>query len=538
MPPLSVSAPLWETAEFELETARIEDEFGELRAARRHYEAAGEAAREANSRGMEAQAWLGASLIALRAGDTVACGEFATRALGAAREAKQPVLVSDALRNMGNAARETGAVRRALALYRKAVAAARGAGSPEAEAKALNNLGTVCQWLGLLPEAISSMERSLELKERLGLSASALLTRNNLGGCFIAIGRLADAEAQLTRVTEAAGAKQPVVVALAKSNLGDLFVLRGEIERALSCYREAHDDNQQRGIAVQDSHAISGIIRCLLLRDAAGDLAEAEQLLQRFGALSGVDDLAEARRRYATTEAAVLDRAGDPKAALTSARRARKRPCRRAAMGGCFRHALGGTLAGGHSAASAGQIGCGQQGGIPGTGLAEQAVRVPAAGGTRALRDLPPASRRDPFRAARYPTRPLLARELTQGPDLEGGARFGHAQTACALSRALGRALFFALGVALRQIPTCAARAGIAGPDPERECPFHILRSAQPGPKQSAQPRAAEAVALVAALLEHAASLLGLCGVLSRVFEHGPQHGARFREVRAARPIQ
>ncbi|MEZ4221600.1 MAG: protein kinase [Polyangiaceae bacterium] len=311
-------------ARMAIEKARFDDEFGELGHALQHYLAAARQAQAAKARDVEARAWLGASLAHLRLGAPEDCAQCAARAQSAARAVGDPVLASDALRNMGNAAREVGKARRARGLYRRAVQVARDAGSPEAEAKALNNLGTVCQWLGLIPEAVSSLERALRLKLQLGLTASVLLTRNNLGGFFLAIGRLEDGERELSEVMRARGTAQPVIVSLAKSNLGDLCLLRGDVDAALDWYRQGHAGNLERGVAVQDSHALSGIIRSLLLRGQPGDLEEARSLLATLAALPGVDSLAEARRRHAVTEALVRDAAGDTRGALSAIRRARQ----------------------------------------------------------------------------------------------------------------------------------------------------------------------------------------------------------------------
>lgn len=230
--------------------------------------------------------------------------------------------MSESLRCIGNSARETGDIARALRVYRRAVRAARDGGSPESEAKALNNLGTVSHWAGLIPEAVAALRRSLALKERLGLSASVLLTRNNLGGIYLSLGRFDEAQRELSAVMQVAGEHEPMVVALAHSNSADLHVLRGELDTAVELYRSAHRMNRQRANAMADSHAMPGLVRALVMRAGPGDLDEAKNVASEIEALHAASDLAETRTRHFTSSAMLLDALMDHEAALAQARRA------------------------------------------------------------------------------------------------------------------------------------------------------------------------------------------------------------------------
>ncbi len=302
--------------------ARADEVYGHLDRAILSFESAAGFAEQAADARLEARAWLGASLSAIFLGKAGQAGGYAERALRAARAAQDPVAMSESLRCIGNSARETGDIPRALRVYRRAVRAARDGGSPESEAKALNNLGTVCHWAGLIPEAVSALQRSLTLKERLGLSASVLLTRNNLGGIYLSLGRFDEAERELTAVMQVAGQNEPMVVALAHSNSADLHALRGELDSAVELYRSAHRMNRSRSNAMADSHAMPGLVRALAMRGGPGDLEEAGRVANELEALHAASDLAETRTRYFTSSAMFLDRVGDPEAALAQARRA------------------------------------------------------------------------------------------------------------------------------------------------------------------------------------------------------------------------
>ncbi len=314
------------SAELSLARARIEEDYGKQTDAHEQYMLAAAAAEESGAQALATRAWLGASLSALRLGFAERAATTAKRSIAAARAADDPLATAEALRALGNAQREIGAVASALRLYRRAVRVAREAGSSESEAKALNNLGTVCQFSGLIPEAMSALERSLLLKERLGLRAAAMLTRNNLGGLYLVVGRFSDAASELSQVTSGSSGVPPVIGALARSNLGDLTLLQGDLEGAIDHYRRAHDLNTERGLAVHDSHALSGLVRTLLMRGAPDDLEEAEALLAQFDELQGRSEYAESRRRHLSTRAMVLDAGGQPDRALDEVRRARRHP--------------------------------------------------------------------------------------------------------------------------------------------------------------------------------------------------------------------
>ena len=302
--------------------AQIDDDYGNIERAFEEFQRAGELAERERAPAVEAQAWLGASLAAVRLGTTGPAATFAERALEAAGAARDGVLRAEALRNLGNVRRERGDSRAALRFYRRAVRAARDGGSPESEAKALNNLGTMCQWVGLVPEALAALRRSLELKERLGLHASAVLTKNNLGALLLAIGRHDQARWLFESIVEETRAAAPIVVALAYSNWADLCALEQNFDRAVDLYRSAHAMNRERALAGQLSHALSGLVRVLTMRDEPGDRDEARELLGQLETLSEQGDLAETHWRYHTAAAMFLDREGEPAKAVQHARRA------------------------------------------------------------------------------------------------------------------------------------------------------------------------------------------------------------------------
>ncbi len=265
-----------------------------------------------------ARSCLGASLALLHLGKLARAEAQASRAAQKARGSALAELRSEALRQLGNVARERSDNRRALSHYRRAVKAARAAGATIGEAKALNNLGTVAQWLGHVPEALAAFQRSRELKERAGARASLHVTNNNIGALYAAVGRLAEAREVLEALIADDGAG-PMLQAIARGNLGDLDALDERLDEAISSYRLTLAYCREQAFAAQLSHVLSGLVRVLTMRGGAGDLEQTTALLAELDALRDAD-IAESGRRYHTARAAVLDARGDTRAALAEAR--------------------------------------------------------------------------------------------------------------------------------------------------------------------------------------------------------------------------
>jgi hypothetical protein len=110
-----------------------------------------------------------------------------------------------------------------------------------------------------------------------------------------------------------------MVKAIARSNLGDVGVLEGRRDEAISWYRLTLGFCREEGFATQHTHVLSGLIRVLLMRGGDGDLQEVEGLFAELDGLRSTD-VAEVERRYHTARAAHYDVLGEPKKALAEAR--------------------------------------------------------------------------------------------------------------------------------------------------------------------------------------------------------------------------
>ncbi len=310
-----------EAARLYVTLGEIEGAFGKIEDAFAAYERAASLARASRDAETECRAWLGASLAAAHAHDARML-EFAEHAVRDAESIEDRALLADAVRQLGNAQRERGMPKRAIATYRRAVKASRAAGSPEHEGKALNCLGTVAQWLGRVDEAIAAYRRSIELKERIRAVASARISYNNFGSLMLAVGHFGDADASFRRVVDAGGDETQLVVVMARTNLADLAVLRGDLNFAIDLYEKSLGHSTARGYNGDILHNLGGLVRARLLRGRSSGLPRCVELLDKMIGVHAAAPMPEAPRWIETTAALVREAEGDLPGALAHVHRA------------------------------------------------------------------------------------------------------------------------------------------------------------------------------------------------------------------------
>ncbi|HJL16450.1 MAG TPA: protein kinase [Sandaracinaceae bacterium LLY-WYZ-13_1] len=286
------------------------------------YEDGAARARALGRPALEAPASLGVALVHVRLGADAEAQAAAERAVRAAKAAKDPVVRSGALRMLGNAHFVGGRRARALRSYRKAVQVARRSGGTESEAKALNNVATCAHALGQVGEALAAWRRSIALKERVGAIASAQLTWASMSGVLTIMGARDEARRAQQHVIDAGRADAHTATALAWSNRGDLEVFEGRLDAALAAYERGEAGYRAIGMHQLRAHALTGAVRASAMRDAPGDRARTPRWLDDLEAVVAQSSTPEDQRRLLTARAIARDLAGDPRAALASARRA------------------------------------------------------------------------------------------------------------------------------------------------------------------------------------------------------------------------
>lgn len=286
------------------------------------YRDGAERARRLERDDLRADAELGLALLHVRRGRDAASQAAAERAVAASKASRDPVQRAEALRMLGNAHFVGGRRARALRSYRRAVEVARRSGGAESEAKALNNVATCAHGLGQVREALAAWRRSIVLKERVGAIASAQLTWASMSGVLGVMGEREAARAAQERVIADERDDARTALSLAWSNRGDLELLEGRIDAAVEAYATAEAGYRRSGMHPLRTHALSGGVRTLLLRDGPGDRERARRWLSELEALTADDPAPEDRRRCLTARAMLRDAAADRSAAVAAAREA------------------------------------------------------------------------------------------------------------------------------------------------------------------------------------------------------------------------
>ena len=79
--------------------------------------------------------------------------------------------------------------------------------------------------------------------------------------------------------------------------MGTLHRVRGDLDRAGACHRQALDLAREIGSSWDEAHALAGLGRCALAAgrtaDAAADLRQAQEIFQRIGAAEAAGVAAE-----------------------------------------------------------------------------------------------------------------------------------------------------------------------------------------------------------------------------------------------------
>ncbi|HEY7956885.1 MAG TPA: protein kinase [Polyangia bacterium] len=202
----------------------------------------------------EAEASCRMGLLYLDVGKHAAARRELDRALKAAREAKDPLVESEALRLDSLLLMNIGKNAEALELARAALAAvpAEGGGDARAtllaRAQALNGVGNVHVHTGRLREAVTAYAEALVIQRRLGVRRLEAATLNNMGWVFVGLGEYEEAlihYKRSLRIAQELGDRAGVGVKLA--NIGQTYADLGDFERARRYLDKASELHQALG---------------------------------------------------------------------------------------------------------------------------------------------------------------------------------------------------------------------------------------------------------------------------------------------------
>jgi predicted ATPase len=249
----------------------------------------------------EAAAFARMGLLYLDVGKQAAARRELDRALTLAREAKDPLVESEALRLQATLLMNIGKNAEALELSQKALAAvAATADKPEllARAQALNAVGNVHVHTGHLRDAVSAYAEALVIYRRLGARRLEAAALNNMGWVFVGLGEYEEAllhYKRSLRLAQELGDRAGIGVKLA--NIGQTYADLGDFSRARRYLDKALELHQALGEAPGMADALISLAQ-VDLREKR--VSEAGVRLER-----GLELASETRNRYQEIRALV-----------------------------------------------------------------------------------------------------------------------------------------------------------------------------------------------------------------------------------------
>lgn len=155
-------------------------------------------------------------------------------------ELQHAVLQAQTLGGLGSAALALGDMENAQRYFEQSRDTAQVSGQAAELTNAESNLAVILAQRGEYAQAIAFAEHVLQMDEALGYTMLAARTQLVLGGCYYGLGDHAKAEHYYAQAVASSRRQGDVLgMAVALSNLAELYDERGELERAANAYRQA-----------------------------------------------------------------------------------------------------------------------------------------------------------------------------------------------------------------------------------------------------------------------------------------------------------
>jgi putative nucleotidyltransferase with HDIG domain len=205
----------------------------------------------------------------------------------------RPGLLGRALNGLAALAQDGGDLAEAERLYRRAHECGRRAGDSVLIGETAQNLGTVANIRGLHGDALQLYLEGLTHLERAGGARGRIAALNNLGMLAVDTGRLDEGARYFDRALEICAEVGDVFHAGSiQINRVELFLARGDLERARACCEEGYEVFSRLGHAGRRAEAL----KCFgVVHRASGKPHLAEvHLRQAIGIAAAIDPLLEA----------------------------------------------------------------------------------------------------------------------------------------------------------------------------------------------------------------------------------------------------
>jgi tetratricopeptide (TPR) repeat protein len=218
-----------------------------------------------------------------------------------------------------------GSFEQARAALGEAVEIGERLGAEEVVADGLMQLGNVWFSTGLA-ESVAFYQRARDLYERLQNLPGLTTARTNLGGAFVRMGRWDDGLREMREsLVSAERMGNPWSIGRCQNNIGEVHLMRGELEAAIESFQRAIEIWEPIGYASGVAIALIGVGAA---RAQSGDIDRGRADLlgarDRFAALGSTTYLPELYRHLASAELAAGDLVAAESAANLSIEYSRK----------------------------------------------------------------------------------------------------------------------------------------------------------------------------------------------------------------------
>jgi tetratricopeptide (TPR) repeat protein len=254
----------------------------------------------------EATALTNLGLVQRRSGDYPAATGALESALGIFREIGDRQGEADALTNLGIVRRRTGDYVGAVNAHEAALGIYTALGDRQSQAKVLTSLGIVRQRVGDHPGATDALETALGISRDLSYQqglANALchlgIVRRESGDYPAAANALKVALDIYLELGDQGGRAE------ALNEMGTLHRLQGDLDKAEEYHRQALHQARGIGSSLDEAYALAGLGRTAVaggrITEAAANLRQANDILQRINAAEGLEVAAELDALSGTT---------------------------------------------------------------------------------------------------------------------------------------------------------------------------------------------------------------------------------------------
>ncbi len=210
------------------------------------------------------------------------CRDYAQKALEQFRDYGDWLGMAEAYREIANSHHQEGHSEKALDSFKQGIGIIGENSAPFMLGKLYTDMSGAYWFLRRPLEGIECLERSIEFFDQTAHALNSVIAYNNLGINLVLIGNWERAEKMIRRALEIAEREGYVHVAGIYDSLGELYILRGELDEALSWLKKAVSFATEKKHEWYTVQSMQNLARCFLAKgDADKAIAKATETIER-----------------------------------------------------------------------------------------------------------------------------------------------------------------------------------------------------------------------------------------------------------------